>query len=187
MSCGLKLTSLSQDIDNMLSIIYYKAMPKFPIPEDSISRFAITIFRINGSLLRNGDRITKAIGQSSVRWHVLGQASFIPQTVAQIARNMGQARQGIQRVADTLVREGLVHFMDNPRDKRAKLLMVTAKGKIVMAEINARQEAWSQHITPKLGTDNLASAIYQLEEIAIVLEQNELIKEFNYGTGHTSQ
>lgn len=64
-------------------------MLEFPWPEDPFSYFAIGIFLINGALLRNGNRITKAIGQSSARWHVLGQANFKPQTVAQIARNMG--------------------------------------------------------------------------------------------------
>lgn len=157
----------------MLSIIYSRSVSKFPTPEDSLSRFAIDIFRINGSLLRTGDSITKAIGQSSARWHVLGQANFSPQTVAQIARNMGQARQGVQRVADRLVREGLAHYINNPQDKRAKLLALTANGKIVMTKINTRQEAWSRHITPKLGSDNLVSVAHQLEEIATILEQNE--------------
>jgi DNA-binding MarR family transcriptional regulator len=146
---------------------------EFLRPEDPLSHFAISIFRINGVLLRNGDHITKAIGQSSARWNVLGQANFNPQTLAQIARNMGQVRQSVQRVADMLVREGLANYVNNPQDRRAKLLAVTTKGKIVIGEINARNEAWSQHITLKLGSDNLALLARQLEQIATVLEQNE--------------
>ena len=42
-----------------------------------------------------------------------------------------------------------------------------------MDEINARNGAWSQHITPKLGSDNLALLARQMEQIATVLEQNE--------------
>ena len=163
----------SNSIDSILSILYNGAMQKFPRPEDPLSHFAISIFRINGALLRTGDRITKAIGQSSARWNVLGQASFNPQTVAQIARNMGQARQSVQRVTDILVREGLANYVNNPQDRRAKLVAVTTKGEIIMAEINARNEAWSQHITPKLGSDNIALLARQLEQIATVLEQNE--------------
>ena len=148
-------------------------MREFPQPEDPLSYFAIVIFRINGDLLRQGDRITKAIGQSSARWHVLGQANFRPQTVAQIARNMGQARQSVQRVADVLAHEGLVKYTDNPRDKRAQLLVVTPRGEAVIDEINARYAVWMQHITPKLGADNLALLARQMEQIATVLEQNE--------------
>src|ERR1700687_4195702 len=118
----------SNIIDSILSIIYDGTMLEFPRPEDPLSYFAIGIFRINGALLRNGDRITKAIGRSSTRWHVLGQANFNPQTVAQIARNMGQARQSVQRVADVLAREGLVNYTNNTQDKRTQLLVVTSRG-----------------------------------------------------------
>ena len=41
------------------------------------------------------------------------------------------------------------------------------------AEINARNAVWMQHITPKLGADNLALPARQMEQIATVLEQNE--------------
>jgi DNA-binding MarR family transcriptional regulator len=160
-------------IDSVLSIVYDGAMREFPQPEDPVSYFAIVIFRINGSLLRNGDRITKAIGQSSARWHVLGQANFRPQSVAQIARNMGQARQSVQRVADVLAREGLVKYTGNPRDKRAQLLVLTPKGEAVLDEINARHEVWLQHITPKLEADSLALLARQMEQVATVLEENE--------------
>jgi DNA-binding MarR family transcriptional regulator len=163
----------SNIIDSILSIIYDGTMLEFPRPEDPLSYFAIGIFRINGALLRNGDRITKAIGQSSARWHVLGQANFKPQTVAQIARNMGQARQSVQRVADVLAREGLVNYTNNTQDKRTQLLAVTSRGEAVIAEINARNAVWMQHITPKLGADNLALLARQMEQIATVLEQNE--------------
>jgi DNA-binding MarR family transcriptional regulator len=163
----------SNIIDSILSIIYDGTMLEFPRPEDPLSYFAIGIFRINGALLRNGDRITKAIGQSSARWHVLGQANFKPQTVAQIARNMGQARQSVQRVADVLAREGLVNYTNNTQDKRTQLLAVTSRGEAVLAEINARYAVWMQHITPKLGADNLALLARQMEQIATVLEQNE--------------
>ena len=163
----------SNIIDSILSIIYNGTMIEFPRPEDPLSYFAIGIFRINGALLRNGDRITKAIGQSSARWHVLGQANFKPQTVAQIARNMGQARQSVQRVADVLAREGLVNYTNNTQDKRTQLLAVTSRGEAVIAEINARNAVWMQHITPKLGADNLALLARQMEQIAAVLEQNE--------------
>ena len=69
-------------------------------PNDPLSRFALSIFWINGLLLRNGDRLTRSIGQSSARWQVLGRVGDQPQTVAQIARDMGHARQSVQRVAD---------------------------------------------------------------------------------------
>ena len=150
-------------------------MTHFPKPPDPLSRFVINIFRINGALMRNGDRITKSIGQSSARWHVLGQASFEPQTVAAIARNMGHARQSVQRVADVLVNEGLAAYIDNPKDRRAKLLVVTPEGEAVIAQINERNAAWAEEIMPNLDADNLAALAEQLERVAAILEKDEQI------------
>lgn len=148
-------------------------MKKFPRPEDPLSHFVIGVFRINGALMRSGDRITKSIGQSSARWHVLGQTNFKPQTVASIARNMGHARQSVQRVADALVNEGLIAYTDNPKNKRAKLLVVTPKGQTVITQINTRNMAWAKHILPKLEANNIATLAEQLEKVAQILEQDE--------------
>jgi DNA-binding MarR family transcriptional regulator len=45
-----------------------------------------------------------------------------PLSVAQIARNMGVARQSVQRLADNLERQGIVEYAPNPDHGRAKLV-----------------------------------------------------------------
>src|SRR3954470_24310102 len=97
------------------------------MPDDTWSTFALSIFKLNGLLMRAGDGITHPLGQSSARWQVLGRV-FEPQTVAQIARDMGHARQGVQRVADVLVKEGLIVYKDHPTDRRTKFLELTPQG-----------------------------------------------------------
>jgi len=147
-------------------------MQKFPKYNDPMSRFSIAVFRTNGALLRNGDRLTKSIGQSSARWNLLGQIEFNPTTVAHVARNMGQARQSVQRVADQLVSEGLAVYDDKPDDKRTKLLRLTAQGEVVMNQIGGKQASWTQMITPRLGPERLLQAARLLEELAEILEQD---------------
>jgi len=127
------------------------------MPDDPLSRFSLSIFRLNGLLMRNGDRITKTIGQSSARWQVLGRVSFQPQTVAQMARDMGHARQSVQRVADILAEEGLVVYKANPADQRAQLLELTPRGAEVLAAIYAEYDAWSQHILTELDAAELVN------------------------------
>src|SRR5260370_11849015 len=105
----------------MLSIWYPRAMESTGRANDPLSRFALSIFWINGLLMRTGDRLTRSIGQSSARWQVLGRVGYQPQTVAQIARDMGHARQSVQRVADVLATEGLVVYQKNPAHRRAPL------------------------------------------------------------------
>ncbi|HTH71734.1 MAG TPA: MarR family transcriptional regulator [Candidatus Pristimantibacillus sp.] len=143
------------------------------IPDDPLSRFSFGVFRLNGFLMRNGDRITQSIGQSSARWQVLGRIGYQPQTVAQMARDMGHARQSVQRIADVLVQEGLAAYTDNPRDKRTQLLELTPDGAKVLAAIYEQYGAWSKHILTKLSTAQLAAVADAMDAIAETLEQDE--------------
>jgi DNA-binding MarR family transcriptional regulator len=61
-----------------------------------------------------------------------------PLTVPQIAQMRPTSRQRMQRLADELVAEGLVKFIDNPKHRRSKLVQLTAKGKARYGELNAR-------------------------------------------------
>jgi DNA-binding MarR family transcriptional regulator len=138
-------------------------------PDDVWSKFALTIFELNGLLMRAGEGITQSIGQSSARWQVLGRV-FEPQTVAKMARDMGHARQGVQRVADVLVKEGLVVYKDHPTDRRTKLLELTPQGMEVLTAIYVRQVEWSQRIMTKLNPEQVAMIADALEDIGQILE-----------------
>jgi DNA-binding MarR family transcriptional regulator len=138
-------------------------------PDDVWTKFALSIFVLNGLLMRAGEGISQPIGQSSARWQVLGRA-FKPQTVARMARDMGHARQGVQRVADVLAREGLIVYKDHPGDRRTKLLELTPQGLDVLTAIYTRQLEWSQHIMTKLNPQQLFEVAQKLEDIGQVLE-----------------
>ncbi len=143
------------------------------IPDDPLSRFSLSIFRLNGLLMWNGDRITGSIGQSSARWQVLGRVGYQPQTVAQMARDMGHARQSVQRLADVLAKEGLVVYKDNPADQRTRLLELTPQGAEILAEIYAQYEEWSRHMMTKLDAMQLAEVSDALDKVAHILETDE--------------
>ncbi len=140
------------------------------VPDDPLSKFSLSIFAINGLLMRSGELVTRPLGQSSARWQVLGRAGYRPQTVAQMAKEMGHARQSVQRIADVLAEEGLVAYQDNPADKRARLVELTAQGETVLAAIYARDQAWSQELLAKLDPAQLAALATALEGIAEILE-----------------
>jgi len=160
-------------LDSILSIWYATAMESTGKPNDPLGRFALSIFRINGLLLRTGDRLTRSIGQSSARWQVLGRVGYQPQTVAQIARDMGHARQSVQRVADVLAKEGLVVYQDNPANRRAPLLELTPHGADILMTIYARNEEWIQHIMTKLTDEQVTAVADALEGIGHILEADE--------------
>jgi DNA-binding MarR family transcriptional regulator len=142
-------------------------------PNDPLGRFALSIFRINGLLLRTGDRLTRSIGQSSARWQVLGRVGAQPQTVSQIARDMGHARQSVQRVADILAKEGLIVYRRNPANRRAPLLELTPHGADILRTIYALNEEWTRHVMTRLHPEQLDAVADALEEIAHILEADE--------------
>jgi DNA-binding MarR family transcriptional regulator len=117
-----------------------------PLPLNLLGKLIVEIFRINGALLSQGDRMTQDLGMSSSRWQALGAVELAgrPLTVSQIARNMGLTRQSVQRLVDGLDTDGFVSFADNPDHRRAKLVMPTARGRNVYQEIMRRQSEWSK-------------------------------------------
>lgn len=138
-------------------------------PDDEWTTFALAIFRVNGLIMRAGEGISRPVGQSSARWQVLGRA-FEPQTVAAMARDMGQARQSVQRVADALVADGLVAYQAHPTDRRTKLLELTPRGLEVLSAIYGRQVAWFDGVVAKLSAANLPEVSAALDAIGDALE-----------------
>ena len=125
---------------------------------DAFAALAIGVLQLAGHLTSAGDALTKPLGQSSARWQVLAAAGHENMSVAQIARALGLARQGVQRLADLLEADGLARYSDNPAHLRAKLLVLTPKGRKVLAAIKARQAVWANALGAELGESGLREA-----------------------------
>ncbi len=124
----------------------------------AFAEFAISVLRLTGPLTAAGDVLAKPSGQSSARWQVLAAANHAPMSVADAARALGLARQGVQRIADLLEGEGLIAYGDNPAHQRAKLMMPTPRGEEVLDEIKARQAVWADAFGAELGEERLQQA-----------------------------
>jgi DNA-binding MarR family transcriptional regulator len=156
--------------DKILSNIYTHDMETPDIPNDPLSRFSLSIFVINGLLMRSGESVTRPLGLSSAKWQVLGRAGHQPQTVAQMAREMGNSRQNVQYTADTLVKQGLVAYRDNPNDRRAQLLEATPEGLNILERIYARNYRQSQQLIADLDPKQLVEISDALNTIARTFE-----------------
>jgi DNA-binding MarR family transcriptional regulator len=137
--------------------------PKRSPAGDAFAAFAITVLQLAGHLNAAGDALARPAGQSAARWQVLAAAEHGSFSVAQIAKTLGLARQGIQRIADVLAKEGLVRYADNPAHRRAKLVLLTLNGRAVLDEIQARQTVWANALGRTLGEDDLRAACQVLE------------------------
>lgn len=120
--------------------------------------FLMCVFPLNHQLTAAGEAIAAAGGQTLARWLVLEQIQNQSATVADIARAMGHARQGVQRLADVLVDTGAATYQDNPRHRRASLLAITADGIASLRRIQHAQRAWSDRVGAELGPTDLDRA-----------------------------
>jgi DNA-binding MarR family transcriptional regulator len=120
-----------------------------------------------------GESLARPSGQTLARWVALNAAIEGPATVAEISRRFGFARQSVQRVADLLVADGLAAYEDNPRHRRAKLLVPTQRGRQVSLEINTRQKAWADALGARIGKAELERASATMERIARALREKE--------------
>ena len=68
----------------------------------------LSIFRLNGLLIAEGDAMTEKLGLTHARWKVIGAVALSQNglTVPGIARVLGQSRQAVQRITDVMVKDG---------------------------------------------------------------------------------
>jgi DNA-binding MarR family transcriptional regulator len=112
-----------------------------------------------------GEALARPAGQTLARWLVLEAVQDQPATVAQIARGLHLARQGVQRLADLLVRDGVAAYQDNPAHRRAKLLRLTPQGLSALRTIQTAQRAWADALGAELGEADLRQASVVLDRV----------------------
>jgi len=104
--------------------------------QDSLVPLVIAdLYELAGAFRRNGAAIARGLGQTQARWQVLSAASGGTSTVPQLARRLGVSRQNVQHIADTLVREDLARFADNPDHRTSPHLVLTEKGRTALAAL----------------------------------------------------
>ena len=141
-----------------------------PTAQAAFTRLVLLVFRLNGLLLDAGDRMAAPVGQTSARWQVMGVVDHEPLTVAAVARQMGLRRQSVQRTANLLVADGVAEYVDNPADKRARLLTLTTTGRRRLRTIERAQQDWARELGSAVGTQPLLQAEDALSRLVELLE-----------------
>lgn len=124
------------------------------------SGLVVEVFRLNGDLIEAGDALVRDLGLTSARWQVLGAIALAPAPlpVAHIARNMGLARQSVQRVVDDMRTDGLVHLELNPHHRRAPLVAMTTRGEAAYEQAMARKDLWADVLAEGLSPEAIEAA-----------------------------
>jgi DNA-binding MarR family transcriptional regulator len=141
----------------------------------ALTEFVLDVVRLSALFQAKGESLAKPSGQTLARWVALNAAAEGQATVAEISRRFGFARQSVQRVADLLVADGLAVYRDNPRHRRAKLLVPTRRGLEVILAINTRQQAWADALGARIGRAELEQASATIERVARALRDEKAI------------
>lgn len=140
-------------------------------PQAILSDLALTTFRLNGQVLALAEDLARPVGLTAARWQVLGAVLSEPLPVSTIARDMGMARQSVQRIADILVEDGLAAYVDNPAHRRAKLLTPTKDGLSAVRRINPAHARAAAALVATLGADRATEVVQALHDLSAALAQ----------------
>lgn len=133
----------------------------------AISDIALTVFRLNGTLLHWGDRLVEPLGLTSARWQMLGAIALAnsPLTAPQVGEAMGVTRQGAQKQLNLLRDEGMLESRSNPAHKRSPLYSLTPKGRALYARADALWSAQAAQLAASIPATRLEATTQTLVSI----------------------
>ncbi|WP_338691881.1 MULTISPECIES: MarR family winged helix-turn-helix transcriptional regulator [unclassified Bradyrhizobium] len=142
---------------------------------EALSNLILDLFRLNSLLFTAGDRLVAGLGLTSARWQILGAiiAAERPQPVAWLARDLGAARQNVQRIVNDLQRDGLVTFETNPHHRRAQLVVLTGKGQQAFDAAMRLQLPWVNGLADGLSTKDIETVSRVVTALRGRLESSE--------------
>jgi len=147
-----------------------------------LTELILATFRLYGQLMDVAQDLAARGGITAAWWQVLGGVLDEPRTVAEVARRMGMTRQGVQRVADLLVANGLAEYWANPSHRRAKLLSPTEHGYWSIRQIALAQHPWANHVGEGIGARDLERAVTTMQRLTSVLESGRVATESQWST-----
>lgn len=118
---------------------------------DSYRLLIADVYEVAGTSRRSSEALAAKVGQTAARWHVLSVVSEEALSVAAAARRLGLARQSVQRVVNELNSEALVILRNDPNDRRAPLIGLTAKGRRVLSELHHSSEQDRRELLTRSG------------------------------------
>ena len=119
----------------------------------------LSILRLNGLLIAEGDAMTEKLGLTHARWKVIGAIALSTNglTVPGIAKVLGQSRQAVQRITDVMIEDGILEYQNNP--KRSVLVTLSEQGKDIYSTLREIQDPWANNVTEEIPVEELETAL----------------------------
>lgn len=121
----------------------------------------LSILRLNGLLIAEGDAMTEKLGLTHARWKVIGAIALSTNglTVPGIAKVLGQSRQAVQRITDVMIEDGILEYQNNPKHKRSVLVTLSEQGKEIYSTLREIQDPWANNVTEEIPVEELETAL----------------------------
>lgn len=141
---------------------------------EALTALILDVFKLNGRLVLAGDRLVAELGLTSARWQVLGAIAYAdqPESVAWHARTMGVNRQGVQRIVNELKKDDIVELQTNPHHKRAHLVNLTEKGRILFDAAIELQTPWVNSLASSLKLKDIQTMQGVVSKLKLGLEND---------------
>lgn len=141
---------------------------------DLLSEIVLATFRLNAWFLDAAQQLAANGDITAAWWQVLGGLLDGPRAVPDIARGKGMTRQGVLRVADLLVENGLAEYRPNPAHRRAKMLACTQAGYWAVHWIAVSQRPWTDRIADSIDDQQLEDALGTMRQLIARVEADSL-------------
>jgi DNA-binding MarR family transcriptional regulator len=87
---------------------------------------------------------------------VLRLVQHQPVTIAEVAEHLSITHSAASRVVDRLVRDGFICRMENPVDRRQKVLTLTDQGSALIRDLQSKFTAGIKHLAESLSPEEQA-------------------------------
>jgi DNA-binding MarR family transcriptional regulator len=139
---------------------------------DAYALLVARVFQAAGEMRRSGEVIAAQVGQTQARWQLMSVLSESQWTVPDAARELGVTRQGVQRITDELVADGLAQFLHNPRHQRSPLVQLTARGRDTLAKITAAARRTNHKMARTFTAEQLDQTREFLSRVITALQEH---------------
>ncbi|GEM_PF-4904400 len=124
------------------------------------------IFKLYGLLyFQEGDRLARGTVMTPARWRLLGTLlrNGGAMRVPEIAREVQQARQSVQRLVNDMMAEDLVAYGSGAG--RSRPVVITAAGEDLYHSLQGRQQQWAQELAANFSRSELDQLHSQLARL----------------------
>lgn len=90
------------------------------------------------------------VALTPVQAHALGEIQLQPLTINQLAQQLSVDKSNASRTITGLIKLGLVESIENPKDKRSQLVVLTIQGQQALAQLDQQQNSFFEQLLTQL-------------------------------------